>query len=158
MRSLEFGVVAQDKISGFVGMITAKTSYITGCDRYFLTPRVDKDGKYVEGKYFDEGTLCVIADGLFPEETRINQVMQIQQEEFLQEEEIKEQGTVVVKQSVRTKEEVDEEQKKIEKELSDAYTIRHPKRDTTMSSMITPSGRGGGPHDNDPTISNGGMK
>lgn len=53
------GHTAKDKITGFVGVITARVDYLTGCNRYHLQPRELKDGKPVEGIYFDEDQIEV---------------------------------------------------------------------------------------------------
>ena len=39
------GSKAKDKITGFTGIIAARSNHITGCDTYGLCPEVDKDGK-----------------------------------------------------------------------------------------------------------------
>lgn len=66
MRKLELGVEAQDKITGFQGIITAKIEYLTGCDQYCLTPKT-KDGEVKENNYFDAGRLEVTGNGILPE-------------------------------------------------------------------------------------------
>lgn len=52
-----FGKRGVDKITGFSGIITAKINYMYGCGQYLLTPIIDKDGKRVNGEYFDEGRI-----------------------------------------------------------------------------------------------------
>ena len=54
MRRFEFGTRARDVVTGFEGTVTGHVSYMTGCDQYILTPRVDKDGKVVDSRWFDE--------------------------------------------------------------------------------------------------------
>lgn len=49
-----FGCVARDSISGFSGRITGHARYISGCSQVLLIPPVDKDGKVVEGAWYDE--------------------------------------------------------------------------------------------------------
>ncbi len=54
---IEFGQVMQDKITGFVGCVMARTVYATGCVSYGLNPiKLDKDGDYPETEWlwFDE--------------------------------------------------------------------------------------------------------
>lgn len=51
------GVYAIDKITGFRGVITSRVDSLTGCNRYYLTPSVDKDGKNVDGGWYDEHSL-----------------------------------------------------------------------------------------------------
>jgi len=55
----KFGLMAKDKITDFSGIITASSSYITGCDQYFLQPKAD-GANFKEGKWFDEGRVEVI--------------------------------------------------------------------------------------------------
>jgi hypothetical protein len=51
---IELGKKYQDKFTGFVGVATARIEYVTGCTQFLLTPHVDKDGKKVDGEWFDE--------------------------------------------------------------------------------------------------------
>ncbi len=55
---IRLGSRAKDKISGFEGIVTGRTEWLTGCDRYLLEGP-HKDGKRVtEG--FDEYSLVVL--------------------------------------------------------------------------------------------------
>lgn len=49
------GIGAKSIVSGFKGTITARLQHLNGCDRYFIAPKVDKDGKLPDGYWFDEG-------------------------------------------------------------------------------------------------------
>lgn len=51
------GVYVIDKLTGFKGVISARTDSITGCNRYAVQPDVDKDGKYVDSYWIDEHSL-----------------------------------------------------------------------------------------------------
>lgn len=62
-----FGKKAKDKVTGFTGIITALTVYMYGCEQYLITPPVDKDGKRVNGEWFDSGRIELIDDGIKPE-------------------------------------------------------------------------------------------
>lgn len=57
----EFGVTGRDKITGFTGIITGWTTYISGCSRVLLAPPVTSEGKLVEGEWFDEQRIDVVA-------------------------------------------------------------------------------------------------
>lgn len=48
------GLSGRDRITGFQGVITGQTHYISGCAQVCLMPSVDKDGKPREGQWFDE--------------------------------------------------------------------------------------------------------
>ena len=54
------GSKAKDKITGFTGIIAARSNHITGCDTYGLCPEVDKDGKTRDWGWFDEQRLEII--------------------------------------------------------------------------------------------------
>jgi len=145
MRRLEIGAIVRDKITGFVGMATAKTSYITGCDRYYLTPSVDKDGKCPDGKYFDEGTLEVIENGLYPEDVQTK---------------IEYESAALQRFCESAHEDSDYEEYRLSFNIDpELYTERY-RRKYGPSRQGYPAcpAKSGGPHDSDPTISNGGIK
>ena len=54
---LEYGQQAVCKLTGFKGTIIGLLQYQNGCVRVCLLPRVDKDGKKVEGDWFDESDI-----------------------------------------------------------------------------------------------------
>lgn len=56
---LENGTIVESNINGFKGMITARADHLHGCNRYYVCPRVDKDGKIPDGYWFDEAELIV---------------------------------------------------------------------------------------------------
>ena len=53
------GLNATDTLTGFSGMITGHSDYITGCDQFLLQPPTQENGEYVEGRWFDEQRLQV---------------------------------------------------------------------------------------------------
>lgn len=55
---ITLGSKAKDRITGFVGVITGHSRYITGCDQYLLNPPA-KDGALVDSQWFDEQRLEV---------------------------------------------------------------------------------------------------
>ena len=55
----ELGIECYSKVSGFKGMITSRSQHLNGCDRYWIQPKVDKDGKMPDGLWFDDGELVV---------------------------------------------------------------------------------------------------
>lgn len=61
---IEFGKVVKDQITGFSGIVTGKCSYITGCDQHLVQPKVSSDGDFKEARWFDEGRLIVVSDGI----------------------------------------------------------------------------------------------
>lgn len=60
----ETGIVAKDTVTGFIGRITGRVNYLTGCDQYVLTPEA-KDNKVDDGKWFDETRLIIVNDHPF---------------------------------------------------------------------------------------------
>lgn len=65
-----FGKKATDKVTGFTGVITAKTLYMYGCAQYLLTPKVDKDGKRQAGEWFDEGRIEIAEEEINPDSVK----------------------------------------------------------------------------------------
>ena len=61
---LKLGVEAQDKVTGFKGIVIGFSQWLTGCDQVLLKPKVDKEGQLVDGQWFDEGEIVVIGKGL----------------------------------------------------------------------------------------------
>lgn len=58
-QSSHFGREATDKITGFKGIVTARVTYMYGCEQYLVTPPVSKDGQRQEGEWFDIGRLDI---------------------------------------------------------------------------------------------------
>lgn len=52
-KEIKLGHKCKDVVTGFTGIVTARTQYLTGCDRVMLTPEVNKDGKVDESMSFD---------------------------------------------------------------------------------------------------------
>jgi hypothetical protein len=66
----ELGKKAKDKISGMSGILTARCEFLTGCNRYCVTPQELKDGRPIEGMYFDEAQIEIIGNGIAPHEVQ----------------------------------------------------------------------------------------
>ena len=49
----EFGDVLRDKVTGFEGIFTGFSIYMTGCAQLFLKPKLKKNGEYPEGTWID---------------------------------------------------------------------------------------------------------
>lgn len=58
--TLELGTKVKSNLSGFQGIVTSRAEHINGCNRYWVAPPVDKDGKLVDGSWFDEAELDVV--------------------------------------------------------------------------------------------------
>lgn len=55
----ELGLKAKCKVTGFKGVIDARSESLNGCHRYSLHPGVGKDGKLLESYWFDELSLDI---------------------------------------------------------------------------------------------------
>jgi hypothetical protein len=55
------GDEVKDSITGFSGIITARTQFLNGCIRYGITcTKLNKDGIPLESEYFDEQQLELV--------------------------------------------------------------------------------------------------
>lgn len=50
---MELGITVRDKITGFKGIVTGITSYISGCTQALVIPPIDDKGNRVAGEWFD---------------------------------------------------------------------------------------------------------
>lgn len=57
---IKLGDEVKDKVSGFQGIAVARHTYLNGCDRISIQPKIDKEGKLPESQSFDEPQLEVI--------------------------------------------------------------------------------------------------
>ena len=60
MFTIELGCTVQSRISKFKGIVVSRSEHLNGCNRYWVAPPVGKDGKLVEGYWFDEQELTVL--------------------------------------------------------------------------------------------------
>ena len=61
MRTIELGDKVKDKVSGFTGIVTSYTEYLTGCDRVGVSPdKLTKDGNIISPQSFDILELDVV--------------------------------------------------------------------------------------------------
>lgn len=59
---IKLGSIVKDALTGFTGRATARVEYEYGCARIFIEPGELKDGKPVEGMYFDEQRVEVVEE------------------------------------------------------------------------------------------------
>ncbi len=64
------GKQVKDKITDFEGIATSKHIYLTGCNQFGVQPKIDKDGKVPDMRYFDEGRLEVTGEGISAESVK----------------------------------------------------------------------------------------
>lgn len=59
---INVGDTAKDTITGFEGVVVARTEWLNGCARLTIQPRgLDKDGKVMDSNTFDEAQLQLVA-------------------------------------------------------------------------------------------------
>lgn len=54
MAQIKLGDEVKDAITGFRGIVTARASYITGCDQVCVQPMQGSDGTVKDAKWFDD--------------------------------------------------------------------------------------------------------
>lgn len=60
MFKFNLGDEVKDQLTGFKGYIASRADYITGCNRYGLLQKVQKDGNIPNWQWFDEPSLTLI--------------------------------------------------------------------------------------------------
>ena len=60
---IQLGAKVRSKITGFTGIVTGRTEYISGCVQLCVTPRA-KDGKSLDSVWIDDDQLTVLKGGL----------------------------------------------------------------------------------------------
>lgn len=73
---IRLGEKVQDKVTGFIGIATAKVEYLNGCVQYCVKPEIGKDKKYPDGQYIDDAQLVVIGKGISIKKEKDGGVMQ----------------------------------------------------------------------------------
>lgn len=58
---IELGDLARDRISGFEGIVIARTQWLWGCDRLTLKPQRLHDGKPIDAVSFDLDEVTLVA-------------------------------------------------------------------------------------------------
>ena len=60
MKEIKLGSKVRDKVTGFVGIATAKTEFLNGCIQYNVQPKAGKDNKVPEEIAIDIGSIEVV--------------------------------------------------------------------------------------------------
>lgn len=63
---IKLGQEVKDRITGFKGIAVADTTYLQGCNRILVQPKLNKDGTIPETQSFDEPDLETIGNGILP--------------------------------------------------------------------------------------------
>lgn len=61
-KKIELGARVRDKITGFTGIVVARTEYLTGCTRVSLQSEELVEGKPLPWECFDEDQCMLISD------------------------------------------------------------------------------------------------
>lgn len=59
MFKFELGLKATTKVTKQKGIITSRSENLFGCNRYYIQPEADKEGKVIDGFWTDEEDLVV---------------------------------------------------------------------------------------------------
>lgn len=59
-EKIELGDKVKDLTTGFEGVATSRSEFLTGCTRVGVQPPVDKDGKVPDAHWFDEPMLTIV--------------------------------------------------------------------------------------------------
>jgi hypothetical protein len=59
-QKIELGDQVRDTVSGFKGIAIGIVTWLHGCNRVIVAPKVGKDGKMIENQTFDEAQLEII--------------------------------------------------------------------------------------------------
>lgn len=65
MKELELGNQIRCRVTGFLGIATARAEYLNGCTQLCLMPEIGKDKEMPKGQYIDIQQLEFVADGLY---------------------------------------------------------------------------------------------
>ena len=60
MFKFELGSKVESDITEFKGIIVANSQHLNGCNRCWVQPKVDKDGKVPDGLWVDEPELNLL--------------------------------------------------------------------------------------------------
>lgn len=63
---LELGMKAQDKVTGFTGIVTGIVYYLSGSTEALVVPTIKPDGNYVEGRWFAIQMLNIVDSNKLP--------------------------------------------------------------------------------------------
>lgn len=66
MFTIKLGAKVKSNITGFAGIVTSRSEHLNGCNRYWIQPPLDKDGKMQDGYWVDEAELEVLEEPSLP--------------------------------------------------------------------------------------------
>lgn len=60
MRKIELGTIVKDRVTGVVGVAENRATFMYGCDRYCVQPRIKDDGTIPDSVMLDEPQLEIL--------------------------------------------------------------------------------------------------
>lgn len=57
---IKLGFFVKDRVTGLEGVAENRATFLYGCDRYFVQPKMDSDGKIPDGRMIDEPQLEIL--------------------------------------------------------------------------------------------------
>ena len=72
MTKINLGDKVKDSVTGFAGIVVAKTEWLHGCIRIMVQPdKLQKDGSLADAVQFDEPQLIMVKPKKVPEGSRL---------------------------------------------------------------------------------------
>ena len=59
----QLGKLAKDRVTDFTGIITSRTEYFLGGNRYGISPKIQEKDSKEKTEWFDEDRLVIIGEG-----------------------------------------------------------------------------------------------
>lgn len=60
MFKINLGSKIESIVTAQMGVVVSRSENLGGCNRYFVQPKVDKEGKVPDGSWIDEGEINVL--------------------------------------------------------------------------------------------------
>lgn len=61
-KKIGLDMVVKDKVTGFKGLVIARSDWLNGCVRFLVQPQHLKDGRPIDGEWVDEPQLELVED------------------------------------------------------------------------------------------------
>lgn len=68
----DMGKEMKDVVTGFTGVATGFAQHMTGCDQYYLQPKIGRDKKFSDGRWFDVNSLMVTSEKQLKLDTEVD--------------------------------------------------------------------------------------
>lgn len=64
MGEINLGDQVKDRVTGYEGIAVGRTTFLNGCDRIGIQPKVGADGKIPDTVWFDEPQVAIVQSGV----------------------------------------------------------------------------------------------